>query len=86
MGLVPGIDWRLIEDQVVVWVGDSGATHALDPALSVLFRHLARAEGGSAAALAAAVAGEVAEDCQAAFPSWFEQALARLETLGMIAP
>lgn len=81
-----GIDWRLVEDRVVAWVGETGATHVLDAGLSVLFCRIAQPGGQSAAALAEIFAAEVAEDCQGAFPDWFDQALARLTALGLIAP
>lgn len=81
-----GIDWRLVEGRVIAWVGETGATHVLDAGLSLLFRRIAQTGGRSAAALADLIAAEVAEDCQGGFPDWFDQALARLTALGLIAP
>lgn len=84
--LQSGIDWRLVEGRVVAWVGETGATHALDAGLSLLLCRIAQTEGRDAAALADLIVAEVAEDCQGAFPDWFDQALARLTALGLIAP
>lgn len=80
--LGPGVAWRLVDGAVVAWVAETGATHALDPALSVLLCRIAESDGRSAAALAATI--DVADECQAAFPAWFEQALARLAALNLI--